>query len=56
MEMFGITGGHIIFGFLAAFFESIGAILISLGIATRRMAAGLSVTMLVAVIMKITTQ
>ncbi len=48
MEIFGIGFGHTFFGFLAAFAESIGAILIILGLLYRPAVAMLGFTMLVA--------
>ncbi|MBO6573855.1 MAG: DoxX family protein [Rhodothermales bacterium] len=48
MEMFGIGFGHTAFGFLAAFAESIGALMIAAGLFFRPVAALLAFTMLVA--------
>ncbi len=48
MEILGIGFGHTFFGFLAAFAESIGAILIILGLLYRPAVAMLGFTMLVA--------
>ena len=48
MEMFGIGFGHTFFGFLAAFAESIGGILIAVGLFYRPLCAMLAFTMFVA--------
>ena len=48
MQIFGITTGYTVFGFLAAFAESIGAILIILGLFYRPAIAMIGFTMLVA--------
>ena len=50
MSMFGIGFGHTIFGFLAAFAESIGGIMIAAGLYYRPIMALLAGTMFVATI------
>ncbi len=54
MSMFGIDFGHVVFGFLAAFAESIGGLLIAAGLFFRPMAALLAFTMFVATLRHIT--
>lgn len=48
MEIFGIGFGHTFFGFMAAFSESIGGLLIAAGLFYRPMCALLGLTMFVA--------
>ncbi|QXD15816.1 DoxX family protein [Rhodocaloribacter litoris] len=50
MEMFGITFGHTFFGFMAAVSESIGGVLIALGLFYRPVCALLAFTMFVATV------
>jgi putative oxidoreductase len=50
MEHFGIGFGHTFFGFLAAFSESFGGLLIALGLFFRPVCALLFVTMFVAMV------
>lgn len=50
MENFGIGFGHTFFGFMAAFSESIGGLLIALGLFFRPACALLFVTMFVAMV------
>ena len=50
MEIFGITFGHTFFGFLAAFAESIGGIMIAAGLFYRPICAMLAFTMFVAML------
>ena len=55
MEIFGITFGHTFFGFLAAFAESIGGLMIAAGLFYRPICAMLAFTMLVAALRHIVT-
>ena len=55
MEIFGITFGHTFFGFLAAFAESIGGIMIAAGLFYRPICAMLAFTMFVAMLRHIIT-
>src|SRR5680860_463888 len=55
VEHLGIGFGHTFFGFLAAFAESIGGLLIALGLFFRPAALLLAGTMFVAWVMHITT-
>jgi putative oxidoreductase len=48
MEHFGIGFGHTFFGFMAAFSESIGGLLIALGLFFRPVCVLLCITMVVA--------
>ena len=48
MEIFGITFGHTFFGFLAAFAESIGGLMLAAGLFYRPICAMLAFTMFVA--------
>lgn len=48
MEHFGIRFGHVVFGFLAAFSETVGGLLIALGLLFRPAAVLLLATMAVA--------
>jgi len=48
LSMFGIDFGHTFFGFMAAFAESVGALLFAVGLFYRPMALMLAFTMLVA--------
>lgn len=50
MSMFGIDFGHTFFGFLAAFAESVGGILIAAGLLYRPIVALLAFTMFVAML------
>ena len=50
MEIFGITFGHTFFGFLAAFAESIGGLMIAAGLFYRPICALLAFTMFVAML------
>lgn len=55
MSMFGIGFGHTLFGFLAAFSESIGGLMIAAGLLYRPICAMLAFTMLVASLRHIIT-
>ncbi len=55
METFGITFGHTVFGFLAAFAESVGGLMIAAGLLYRPICAMLAFTMFVAAAQHITT-
>jgi putative oxidoreductase len=55
VELFGIGFGHTLFGFLAAFSESVGGLLIALGLFFRPAAALLLTTMIVATTRHIVT-
>lgn len=55
MEHFGIGFGHVVFGFLAAFAESIGGLLIAAGLFFRPISAMLCFTMVVAATRHIVT-
>jgi putative oxidoreductase len=55
MSVLGIDFGHTFFGFLAAFSESIGGVLIAVGLFYRPMCALLAFTMFVATLQHIVT-